>query len=187
MQFVPLLELFETSTSYTWGLGREACYLLHTPTFAQLGLRNYYTEYFIHVTKFLANWPLAFHYLVQCNSSVNLSGKTGTGMVLDSWVETFIFQPTNRNTHGQSTVKTCQRIVGNLNLVDNIRKSFTGRNSFDEHTTKRISIPSPLPDQLKDAWYCVKHMLLPTNKSESLPTVISSHGGETKTVGKRLN
>ena len=48
-------------------------------------------------------------------------------MDLDSWVETFIY------THGQSTVKTCQRIVGNLNLVDNIRKSFTGRNGLVRH------------------------------------------------------
>ena len=188
MHFGPLLELFETSTSYTWGPGRETCYLLHAPTYAQLGLRNFYTKCFIHFINFLANWPLAFRYLVQCNSSVNLSGKKGTCMELDSWVETLIVQPTKRNTRGRSRVKTCQRIVGNLNLVDNIRKSFIGRNAlkFDEHTTKRHSIPSPLPDQLKSASYCVKHMLLPTNKSESMPIVISSHGGQTKTVDKRL-
>ena len=180
MHYGPLLELFDFSTSYSWGLGRETCYILHMPSYCQLGLRNYYTESFIHTINFLFKWPVALRRMLQINSSVNLSGKIGCGMENDAWVETFIVQPTKRNTKGQSTVKTCQRIVGNLDLVDNIRKAYTGRQAFDEHTTKRHSIPSSFPDQMKGAWYCVKNKLFDSNENSEDPKCVGSKGNVKK-------
>ena len=75
------------------------------------------------------------------------------GIENDAWVETFIVQPTKGNTKGQSTMKTCQWIVDNLDLVDNIWKAYTGHQAFNEHTSKRHSIASSFPDQIKSAWY----------------------------------
>ena len=122
----------------------------------------------------LAKWPIALRKMSQVNPSFNMFGKKESGMEIDGWVETFIVQPTKQNTHGQSMVKTGQRIVGNLNLVESVRKSYTGKKAFNEHTTKRHSIPSSLPDQLKGAWYCIKFGLFDWCQNDSRPKVITS-------------
>ena len=118
--------------------------------------------------------------MLQINSSVNLSSKIVCGMENDVLVETFIVQPTKRNTKGQSTVKTCQRIVSTLDLVNNIRKAYTGRQAFDEHTTKHHSILSSFPDQMKGAWYCIKNKLFYSNEKSEDPKCVGLKGNVKK-------
>ena len=127
LHFGPLLELFDFSTAHTWGLDRETCYLLQTPTYAQLGLRNYFTECFIHTINFIAKWPLAFCKMLQLNSSVNLSGKKGSAIEHDCFVETCIVQPIKASTSGQSTVKSCQRIAGCIDLIKSMKDVYSGK------------------------------------------------------------
>ena len=106
MHYCPMMELFDYSTHYNSGIGRETVYMLHLPSFAQLSFRNYYTEVFVHVINFTAKWPLAFWRLVSLNSCINLTGKYGKGIELDAWVESRIVKPTEKAVSGR-TVKTC--------------------------------------------------------------------------------
>ena len=44
-----------------------------------------------------------------------------------------------------------------------IKDAYRGKEAFDDHTTTRHSVSSPLPDQLKGAWFCVnKQLFTPT-------------------------
>ena len=92
----PRMELFDFSTHFNFGLGRETVFIVQLPTFAQLGFRNYYSEVFIHVINLIAKWPIAFRKLLEQNCSVNLSGKCGKGIELDCWVESRIVKPTKK-------------------------------------------------------------------------------------------
>eukprot|EP00112_Aurelia_sp_Birch-Aquarium-sp1_P020150 Seg5125.3 transcript_id=Seg5125.3/GoldUCD/mRNA.D3Y31 product="hypothetical protein" protein_id=Seg5125.3/GoldUCD/D3Y31 len=166
--FALLLELFEFSTHHNFGLGRETCYILQLPVYAHLGFRNYYTETFIHVVNFLAKWLLAFRKMLQNNSSINLSGKSGEGIEHDSWVEGCIVKPIKQSVSGHTTIKTCLQIAGSVDIIHSAREAYRGRESFDEHSTSHHSIPSPLPDQLKGAWYCISRKLI-SNTSKQDP------------------
>ena len=178
IHFAPLLELFEFSTHYNFGLGRETCYILQLPVYAHLGFRNYYTETFIHVVNFLAKWPLAFRMMLQKNSSINLSGKIGKGIEHDSWVEGCIVKPIKQSVSGHTTIKTCLQIAGSLDIIHTAREAYRGRESFDEHSTSHHSIPSPLPDQLKGAWYCISRKLMSSTGKED-PVFVDSSGNKT--------
>ena len=89
----PLLDLFDLSTKHCWGKARETSFILQLPVYAQLNFINYYTECFIHVVNFLGKWPLAFRQLLANNCSVNISGRMGSGIELDAFVEAEIVQP----------------------------------------------------------------------------------------------
>ena len=80
---------------------------------------------------------------------MNLSGRKGGGIEMDAWVETCIVQPIKVSTSGHTTVKTCQKIVSNIDYLKLTRDAFLGINAFNEHTSKRHSVPSPFPDQVK--------------------------------------
>ena len=120
LHYGPLLSLFDFSTSYTWGCGRETCYILQTPSYAYLGFRNYYTECFIHMINIIEKWPLAFRKMLQRNCSVNLSGRKDGGIEMDAWIETCIVQPMKVSSSGHTTVK----IASNIDYVKLTRDAF---------------------------------------------------------------
>ena len=151
LHYGPLLDLFDFSTHYNFGLGREACYILQVPSFAQLGLRNYYTEKFIHVVNFTQKWPLAFRYILRNNCLINLSG--------------------------HSTVKTCTQLSGSVDLVKMIRDAYKGKESFDVHHTTRHSGASPLEDQVKGAWFWITQRLF-SKAVDDRPVVFKSDSEE---------
>ena len=154
MHYAPLLEVlevFDFSTHFTFGMGRETCYILQLPTYAHLGFRNYFTETFIHIVDFIAKWPLAFRKMLQKNSSINLSGKAGKGIEHDAWVEDCIVQPIKQAISGHTTLRTCLQIAGSLDIIQAAREWYRGKQAFHDHTTTRHSLSSPLPDQLKGA------------------------------------
>ena len=174
LHYGPLLELFDFATHYNAGLARETCYILQLPSYAHLNFRNYYTETFIHVLNFISKWPLAFRKLVQQNSSVNIHGMKGAGIEHDAWVESRIVKATKNATSGHATVTTCRRLAGAIDIVRSVRECYLGRDAFDDHTTKRHSAPSSIPDQLKGAWFSLSKGLICSLKSDSLPRVVTS-------------
>ncbi len=167
LHYGPLLDLFDYSNHHNFGIGTEIVYMLLLPTFGQLGFRNYYGEVFCHVANFVAKWPLAFRRLLQQNCSINLSGKSGKGIELDSWVESRVVKATKNYVSGHATVKTCTRLDGSIDVISTIKDAYRGKEAFGDHTTTRHSVASPLPDQLKGAWFCV-------NKQLFTPTVAKS-------------
>ena len=171
MHYAPLLELFDFSTHFTFGMGRETCYILQLPTYAHLGFRNYFTETFIHIVNFIAKWPLAFRKMLQKNSSINLSGKAGKGIEHDAWVEGCIVQPIKQAISGHTTLRTCLQIAGSLDIIQAARESYRGKQAFHDHTATRHSVSSPLPDQLKGALYCISNGLLSSDEGDPLPTL----------------
>ena len=64
---------------------------------------------------------------------------------------------------GHATVKTCTRLGGSIDVISMIKDAYRGKEAFDDHTTTSHSVSSPLPDQLKGAWFCVnKQLFTPT-------------------------
>ncbi len=57
---------------------------------------------------------------------------------------------------GHSSVRTCQRIMANVQLFGNIRHAYSAKEAFDVHPTKRHTEQSPFPDQLKGLWFCLR-------------------------------
>ena len=93
MLYGPLLDLYDAATAHSDGFAREVVYQMLTPIYAQLGFKNYYTEFFRHVINFLVKWPKATRLILQNNSSINILGKKVHGIKLDSYVEAEIVQP----------------------------------------------------------------------------------------------
>ena len=59
--------------------------------YAHLGFKNYYSECFIHVMNFFANWPAALRELLSNNCSIK--SVWAEGIELDAFVEAQIVQP----------------------------------------------------------------------------------------------
>ncbi len=57
---------------------------------------------------------------------------------------------------GHSTVQTCRRIMANIQFLQNVRSTYSNKDAFDVHPTKRHQEQSPFPDQLKGMWFCLK-------------------------------
>ena len=56
---------------------------------------------------------------------------------------------------GHTTVRMCQRIMGNVDLMKSCRAAYKSKESFDVHHTTHHSVQSPFPDQLKAGWVCL--------------------------------
>ena len=166
LHYGPLMELFDYSTHNNFGIGRETVYMVQLPSFAQLGFRNYYSEVFVHVVNFLMKWPIAFRRLLQQNCSINLSWKKAKGIELDCWIESQIVKPTKKFLSGHSTVKTCTTLGGSVDLASTIKNAYKEPKAFDDHSTTRHSVSSPLRDQLKGTWFCVSKGMFDMNSKD---------------------
>ena len=78
---------------------------------------------------------------------------------------------------GHGTVKTCVRLGGAVDFINNVKEAYRGPKAFDDHTTARHSISSPLPDQLKGAWFCITKKIF-YEKTNNDGTVKGSDGKE---------
>jgi hypothetical protein len=156
----PIQMLYDAATAHGDGFAREIVYQLLIPIYTQLGFSNYSTEVFRHVINFLAKWPLATRKLLQQNCSVNLSGIKGNGIELDAFVESEVVQPLKNYTTGHTTVTMCKRLMGSIDLLKFVRKTYMGKEGFDMHSTSRHSEQSSFPDQIKGAWFCLKRGFL---------------------------
>ena len=78
---------------------------------------------------------------------------------------------------GHTTVRMCQRIMGSLDIFKSARRAYRSKAGFDEHTTTRHSVPDSVPDQMKGAWFCLKHgWLKPQEESPDGPDCFTLDG-----------
>ena len=42
-----------------------------------------------------------------------------------------------------------------MDLINNVKEAYRGPKAFDDHTTARHFMSSPLLDQLKGTWFCI--------------------------------
>ncbi|KAJ7388429.1 SPT3 Dosage dependent suppressor of Ty-induced promoter mutations-like protein [Desmophyllum pertusum] len=162
---------------HTKGYLCEACFKEQGPGgFHYITNKNYFTETFAHVVNFLGKWPLAFRKLLQKNCGVNLSGNKGSAIELDAFVEAEIVQPLKTYVSGHTSVKMCERIMSSIDLFKAVRKAYSSKQGFDEHTTQRHSVPDSFPDQLKGTWFCLKNGFLNGIQSDELPDMYTLEG-----------
>ena len=152
----PLQQMYDTATANGDGYAQEAVCQAQTPIYAQLGFCNYYTEVFRHVVNFLVKWPAATRVLLQKNCCVNLLGKPGHCIELDTYVESELVQPLKNYVSNHTTVNMCERLMANLDMLKYIRIAYMEKDEFDIHHSSRHSVQDPLPDQVKGPWFCVQ-------------------------------
>ena len=155
----PLMKLYDDCIRYGDGQARETVYKLQVPTYAQLGFKNYFQETFRHVINIYAKWPEVARNILQDNCYVNVSGKDAKGIEMDAYAESEVVRPLKVYSSGHTTVKMCERVMGNINLLKSIRSAYKSPESFDVHHTLQHSEQSPFPDQLKATWFCLNKQL----------------------------
>ena len=151
----PLMKLYDDCIRYGDGQARETVYKLQMPTYAQLGFKNYFQETFRHVINIYAKWPEVARNILQDNCFVNLSGKEAKRIEMDAYVESEVVRPLKVYSSGHTTVKMCERVMGNIDLLKSISSAYKSPEGFDVHHTLQHSEQSPFPDQLKAAWFCL--------------------------------
>lgn len=77
---------------------------------------------------------------------------------------------------GHTSVKMCERIMSSIDLFKAVRKVYSSKQGFDEHTTQRHSVPNSFPDQLKGMWFCLRNGLLNGMQSDDSPDVYTLEG-----------
>ena len=121
------MKLYDDCIRYGDGKSREVVYKLVMPVYAQLGFRNYFQEAFRHVINFSAKWPQVSRMILRGNCCVNLEGKKEKGVEMDAYVEREVVQPLKTYMTGHTTVKVCQRIMGNIDLLKSCRAGKQGK------------------------------------------------------------
>ena len=80
-------------------------------------------------------------------------------------------------------MRMCERLMGSIDLLKACRQAYSSKAGFDEHSTTRHSFADPFHDQIKGAWFCLKHGLLNPMVNEGLPCSYALDGGG-KPTGK---
>ena len=88
--------------------------------------------------------------------SVNLQGHTDKKIELDAFVESEVVKPLTLYCTGHTTVKMCERVMGNIDFFKKVRGAYKSPDSFNVHHTSRHSEQNPFPDHLKSAWFCLR-------------------------------
>lgn len=73
------------------------------------------------------------------------------------------------NIAGHTSVKMCKRITSSIDIFKAVRKMYLSRKGFNEHSTKRHSVPNSYKDQLKGMWFCLKNDFFKWNESSEAP------------------
>lgn len=60
-----------------------------------------------------------------------------------------VVQPFKKYVSGHTTVRMCERLMCNIDVMKCIRRAYMEKDGFDVHHTSRHSVQSPLPDQMK--------------------------------------
>lgn len=77
-------------------------------------------------------------------------------------------QPLKKYVSGHSTVTMCERLMVNLDMMKAIRREYMGKDGFDVHHTSRHCVQSPLPDQIKGAWFCLQKGFFQDHKRQEV-------------------
>ena len=62
-------------------------------------------------------------------------------------------------------MKMCERLMLSIDLFKAARNIYSRREGFDEHTTKKHSVPDSYQDQLKGMWFCIKNAFFKSETS----------------------
>ena len=73
--------------------------------------------------------------------------------------------------------------MGSIDLLKACRQTYSSKAGFDEHSTTRHSVADPFHDQIKGAWFCLKHGRLNPMVNEGLACSYALDGGG-KPTGK---
>lgn len=96
-------------------------------------------------------------------------------------------QPLKKYVSGHSTVTMCERLMVNLDMMKAIRREYMGKDGFDVHHTSRHCVQSPLPDQIKGAWFCLQKGFFQDHKRQEVECYpLDSKGCATGKVPKNL-
>ncbi|KAK3745448.1 hypothetical protein QZH41_016246 [Actinostola sp. cb2023] len=57
---------------------------------------------------------------------------------------------------GHSSVKTCQRIMANVQFIGNVRRLYADKEAFDVHPQLKHTEQSAFPDQIKGMWFSLR-------------------------------
>ena len=158
----PLMSMYN-STRNGDGTTREVVYKLLMPVYAQLGFKNYFQETFRHAVNINAKWPESTRKILQGNCCVNLTGKKGNPIEMDPYLESEVVYPVKVYYSGHTTVKMCEHLMGNIDLMKSVRNAYKSPDSFDVHHIGRHSEQDPFPGQLEAAWFCLSKEFF-TNK-----------------------
>ena len=107
------MSMYNDSTRNGDGTTRDVVYKLLMPVYAQLGFKNYFQEAFRHTVNMNAKWPESTRKILQENCCVNLTGKKGKAIEMDAYVESEVIRPLKVYCSGHTTVKMCERLMGN--------------------------------------------------------------------------
>ena len=153
--FAPLRDWFYSCIKNGNGKSLEACYMLLLPMFAQLSKKNYFAETLVHTVNFISVWPLVTRLIMQQNCSVNLSGHINDNIAFDEFMKTFVVRPLKSYVSGKTTLKMFKAISANIWIISSLRNVHKGKEGFNIHHTRKHSVQSPFPDQLKVALFCM--------------------------------
>ena len=76
----------------------------------------------------------------------------------------------------------CEQIMVSIYLFKAVRKAYSLKKGFDEHTAQRHHVPNSFPDQLKGMWFCLKNGFLTGTQSSDDPDVYSHEGSGNQVV-----
>lgn len=66
--------------------------------------------------------------------------------------------------------------MSSIDLFKAVRKAYSSKQGFDEHTTQRHSVPNSFLDQLKGTWFCLKSGFFNGVQSDDPPDVYTLEG-----------
>ena len=117
----PLMSMYDNSTKNGDSTTREVVYKLLMPVYVQLGFKNYFQETFRHTVDINTKWPESTRKILQENCCVNLMGKKGKAIEMDAYVENEVVHSLKVYCSGHTTVKMCERLMGNIDLMKSVR------------------------------------------------------------------
>ena len=95
-------------------------------------------------------------------------GKKGKAVEMDTYVESEVVRPLKVYCSGHTTVKMCERLMGNIDLMKSVLNTCKNPDSFDVHHTSRHSEQDPFPDQLKAAWFFLSKEFFTNKKRKEI-------------------
>ena len=78
-----------------------------------------------------------------------------------------------------------QRLMANIDLLNETRKSFQGCDAFNVHPTTKHTEQDPLPDQVKAAHFILRNQFLKYVQGDIKNGLVSSNNVDAYEVGKK--
>ena len=84
---------------------------------------------------------------------------------------------------GHTSVRMCERIMGNLDVLGSVRSTYS--DPFHFHQTTKHEVQSLIPDVVKGMWFCLtNHFFNASTGSIVVEFILGSSTGQRKPVSK---